>query len=115
MRQTFLAGLAMLALAAPAYAQSTTVTTAPPAATSTTVTVAPAQRTKIKSYVTEHHVKPVKVKERLVVGATLPADVELDAVPSDWGPEFGRYRYVYSGSDVVLVDPGTRRVVQVID
>jgi hypothetical protein len=36
-------------------------------------------------------------------------------VPSDWGPELGRYRYVYSGDDVVLVEPSTRRVIQVIE
>jgi hypothetical protein len=39
----------------------------------------------------------------------------LHAVPRDWGPVLGRYRYVYSGDDVVLVEPSTRRVIQVIE
>ena len=115
MKRTILAGVAVLALTGSAFAQSTTVTTTAPSATSTTVTIAPEQRTKIKQYVTEKKVKPITVKERVTVGATLPADLELQSVPSDWGPDLGRYRYVYSGENVVLVEPSSRRVIQVID
>ena len=43
------------------------------------------------------------------------ADVELVAVPSDWGPSLTKYRYVYSNDRVLLVDPGSRAVVQEID
>ena len=32
------------------------------------------------------------VTERIAVGATVPSDVELVAVPSDWGPSLTRYR-----------------------
>jgi hypothetical protein len=60
-------------------------------------------------------VKPVTIKERVSVGATLPADVELATVPDAWGPSFTKYRYVYSNDNVVLVEPSSRRVVQVID
>lgn len=112
MKRTLLAGIAVLALACPALAQTTTVTT--PGA-SATITLAPEQRTKIKEYVVEKRVKPATIRERVTVGATLPADVELVEVPSDWGPNLSRYRYVYSGDDVILVEPSTRRVVQVID
>jgi hypothetical protein len=56
-----------------------------------TVTIAPEQRTKIKD------------------------DVELVAVPSDWGPEVRSYRYVYSDNHVVLVEPSSRKVIQIID
>jgi hypothetical protein len=55
------------------------------------------------------------VKERLTVGATLPADVELVAVPDDWGPDLRRYRYVYTNDHVVLVEPSSRRVVQIVE
>jgi hypothetical protein len=48
------------------------------------VELEPAQRTRIKEYVVKEKVAPVRVKERVSVGATLPADVELRAVPSDW-------------------------------
>jgi hypothetical protein len=113
MKRTLLAGLTALALAAPAFAQTTIVTPAPgPGAT---VVIAPEQRTKIKQYVVQQRVKPVTLRERVTVGAVLPAEVEFAAVPSDWGPELGRYRYVYSGNDVVLVEPSSRRVIQIID
>lgn len=116
MNRTLVAAMAVMALSAPAFAQSTTVTTtAPVAGPGVTVTIAPEQRTRIKQYVTRQKVAPVTVKERLTVGATLPTDVELHAVPSDWGPDLGHYRYVYSGSDVVLVEPSSRRIIQVID
>jgi hypothetical protein len=49
------------------------------------------------------------MKEKIIVGATVPSDVELEAVPSDWGPSLTKYRYVYSGERVMLVDPGSER------
>ena len=81
----------------------------------TTVQIEPQYRTKIKSYITEHKVQPVQMKEKIIIGAKVPSDVELEAVPSDWGPSLTKYRYVYSGERVMLVDPGTRTVVQEVD
>src|ERR1043165_7233908 len=80
-----------------------------------TVVVSPEQRTTIREYVTKQNIRPHKLQSRVTVGATLPADVELAPVPQAWGPSFGAYRYVYTGDDVVLVDPSSRRVVEVID
>ena len=37
---------------------------------------------------------PVTTKEKIVVGDRMPADVELEAVPADWGPSLTKYRYV---------------------
>jgi hypothetical protein len=113
MKRTLLAGVAVLVLGCPAFAQSTTVTTG--SAPAASVTIAPEQRTKIKTYVTEKKVKPVTVKEKITVGATLPADVELQSVPADWGPELSSFRFVYSDNHIALVEPSSRRVVQVID
>ena len=42
-------------------------------------------RTKIKTYVTGKKIRPVATQERIVVGAKVPASVELKAVPADWG------------------------------
>ena len=50
-----------------------------------------------------------------MVGGRVPADVELESVPSDWGPSLTSCRYVYSGDRVILVDPGGRTVVQEVD
>ena len=95
-----------------ANAQTTVTTTgAAPAA----VQIELRYRTKIKTYITEHKLRPVTTTEKIVVGAKVPSDVELVVVPSDWGPSLTKYRYVYSGDRVMLVDPGTRTVVQEVD
>jgi len=100
-------------LAGPAIAQTTVTTTTGTAGAA--VQIEPQYRTRIKSYVTEHKIRPVTTKEKIVVGSRVPAEVELEAVPSDWGPSLTRYRYVYSGDRVMLVDPGTRTIVQEVD
>jgi len=84
-------------------------------AQSVAVEIAPDQRTRIKEYVIKEKGKPVTVKERISVGATLPADVELQAVPSAWGPSVSKYRYVYSNNSVYFVDPANRRVITTIE
>jgi hypothetical protein len=115
MKRILLAGAALLiVMGGPAFAQSTTVTTTAPSA-GAAVVIAPEQRTKIKQYVVQQKVKAVTMKEKIAVGATLPADVELVAVPADWGPEVSRYRYVYSDNHIALVEPSSRRVVTIID
>jgi hypothetical protein len=107
MKRILFAGVAALTLVAalPASAQTTGVA----------VEIAPEQRTMIREYVVREKVAPVTIRERVTVGATLPADVELRAVPETWGPSVSRYRYVYHGNNVVLVEPSTRRVVRIID
>jgi len=79
------------------------------------VEIAPEQRTKIKQYVVREKVRPAQITERVTVGATLPATVELQTVPSDWGPTVTRYRYVYYDNHVVLVEPSSRKVIEIID
>src|SRR5437667_12180624 len=116
-RRTIMKKLLMLATAASlaatmANAQTTVTTTgAAPAA----VQIEPQYRTKIKTYITEHKLRPVTTTEKIVIGAKVPSDVELVPVPSDWGPTLTKYRYVYSNDRVMLVDPGTRTVVQEVD
>jgi hypothetical protein len=79
------------------------------------VEISPEQRTTIRQYVVKQRVKPATIRGDIAVGGTLPADVDLVAVPSDWGPGLNRYRYVYWNDRVVLVEPGDRRIVHVID
>ena len=113
MKKLFMIAAAASLVATMANAQTTVETTTGTAGA--TVRIEPEYRTRIKSYVTEHKIRPVTTKEKIVVGARVPADVELEAVPADWGPTVTKYRYVYSGDRVMLVDPGTRTVVQEID
>ena len=114
MTKLFILVAAVLLVATMANAQQTTVETTTGVA-GATVRIEPEYRTRIKSYVTEHKIRPVQTQERIVVGAKVPTDVELVAVPSDWGPSVTKYRYVYSGDRVMLVDPATRMVVHEVD
>jgi mRNA-degrading endonuclease toxin of MazEF toxin-antitoxin module len=97
-----------------AFAQTTVVTTTG-TGHSGAVQIEPEYRTKIRSYVTEHKIRPVETREKIVVGSPVPRDVELEAVPTEWGPSLTRYRYVYSGERVMLVDPETRAVIQEVE
>jgi hypothetical protein len=112
MKRVLIIAAAASLLATAANAQTTVTTTGTGNAA---IQIEPQYRTKIKSYVTEKKVRPVTTQERIVVGAKVPASVELEAVPADWGPTVTKYRYIYSGDRVMLVDPGTRTVVQEID
>jgi hypothetical protein len=105
MKRTIMAGTTALAVLLSGQALAQTVE----------VEIAPEQRTRIKEYVVREKVAPVRVQERISVGAVLPADVELRTVPSDWGPWGSRYRYVYSDDRVYLVEPDSRKVVRVVD
>src|SRR4029077_11145606 len=106
MKRTVVAGVTALALASfgSAFAQTAAV-----------VQIAPKQRTMIKEYVIKEKVKPVTISERISVGATLPANVQLEAVPSTWGPSVSKFRYVYHNNNVVLVEPSSRKVVEIIN
>lgn len=73
----------------------------------------PEQRTVVKEYVKRE--RPVTIREQVTVGSTLPEDVEIRTAPPDWGPAATKYRYVYSGDRVYFVEPGSRRVVHVLD
>ncbi|KRR25369.1 hypothetical protein CQ14_10285 [Bradyrhizobium lablabi] len=116
MKKLFILAAAASLVATMANAQTTVVTPGTTTgAAGATIQIEPEYRTRIKSYVTEHKIRPVETRERIVVGAKVPTDVELTAVPSDWGPSVTKYRYVYSGNRVMLVDPGTRTVVHEID
>jgi|SRR5688572_23470950 hypothetical protein len=105
MRKVLLAGVAALALTASgeSFAQAVAIE------------VAPEQRTVIKEYVVKQNVRPITIQGDIRVGSALPADVQLVEVPSVWGPSFTRYRYVYWNNQVVLVDPSSRQVVQIIN
>lgn len=114
MKKLLLISAATMVLSTGAFAQSTVVTTTGTGHTAT-VQIEPEYRTRIHTYVTEHKIRPVETREKIVVGHPVPSDVELEAVPAEWGPSLTRYRYVYSGEHVMLVDPATRTVVQEVD
>jgi hypothetical protein len=59
-----------------------------------------------------------KLGDRLSVGATVPTSVELISLPQDTVTEVATtttYRFVLMREGIAVVDPETRKVVQVID
>ena len=55
------------------------------------------------------------ITEPVAVGTKLPATVQLRPVPSDWGATITRYNYVYHNNQIILVDPSSREVVEIIN
>lgn len=108
MKRAILTAIALVTFAAPVLAQSVGVAVGP---TGAGINFEPQQRTHIREYVTRERISPYAPRERIAVGARLPADVELRTVPSDWGPHVSKYRYVYSNDRVYFVEPSSREVV----
>lgn len=71
-------------------------------------------RPRFRTYVRERNVPSYAYREDLRVGAVLPSDgVTYYDVPAEYGVR--EYRYTVVNNRTVLVEPGTRRVVEVID
>ena len=87
---------------------STTTTTAPGR-----MTLAPEVRTRVHQYVVAHRQPSVRIQDRIAVGVVLPPDAQFYAFDGVDG--VGPYRYAYVNDAPVLVDPGSRRVIEVIE
>jgi hypothetical protein len=79
------------------------------------IEISPEQRTTIREYVVRQKPRSVTIQGDVRIGAPLPADVALVAVPGEWGPQYSKYRYVYWNNRVVLVDPSNRHVVHIVE
>ncbi len=106
---SMMAGVALMAGVSVASATSTTVTTTT-AAPGAAVTIDPAMETEVRTYVTQQNWRSVDVPGTVAVGTELPASVELHTVP-----KVEKYRVGVVGGRTVLVDPGTRKVVRIIE
>jgi hypothetical protein len=79
------------------------------AAAAEDVIIQPEQETVIREYVHKQPLASVKLPGvQLSIGSVLPDTVELHEVPNV------KYRYVVVDNQTVVVDPGTRKIVQVI-
>ena len=77
-----------------------------------TVIVTPEQETVVREYVKKKPLASIKLPGvELNVGSTVPETVELHTIDA---PDI-TYRYVVVDNRTVLVDPGTRKIVRVID
>ena len=73
------------------------------------VIVTPEQETVVREYVRKQPLASVKIPGvELNIGTALPDTVELRDVPNV------KYRYVVVNGQTVLVDPGTRKIVKIV-
>jgi hypothetical protein len=76
--------------------------------------IAVEQRPAFRDYVVQERVPAYTVPDRVIVGATLPdVGVTYYDVPQRFGPT--PYRYTVVNGETVLVEPRSRRIVQVIE
>ena len=72
------------------------------------------QRPAFRAYVVREHVPTYTIPDRVAVGAVLPeAGVTYYDVPQTYG--MTPYRYTVVNGRTILVEPRSRRIVQVID
>jgi maltose-binding protein MalE len=115
MKHLVLATVASLGLISGAAAQTSTTTTTTTGSTSATVTIQPEVRTKVKQYVTTSKPKSVTVPPsvKITKGTVLPETVEIQSFPSEVGVT--EYRYAVVGDQTVLVEPSSRRIIEVVE
>jgi hypothetical protein len=73
----------------------------------------------VRERVQRNEIRPVQnLGVAVSVGAELPARVQLQTIPRDIAtirPEYSAYRYTVSDREIIIVDPGTRRIVDIIE
>jgi hypothetical protein len=76
--------------------------------------IAVEQRPAFREYVVRERVPTYTIPDRVIVGGVLPeAGITYYDVPQTYGAT--PYRYTVVNGQTVLVEPRTRRIVQVID
>jgi hypothetical protein len=120
MRKHFLAATIVAVVSVPiaAQAQNTVGVAGPSTGTvivdSGAVGIAADQRPAFREYIVRERVPNYTVPDRVVVGGILPEiGVTFYDVPQSFGAT--PYRYTVVNGETVLVEPRSRRIVQVID
>lgn len=71
---------------------------------------------KFRTYVVEQRVPSYTYAEPVAVGTVLPAEgVVYRRLPAEYGPNASNYSYTVVNDRTVIVEPQTRRVVQIIE
>jgi hypothetical protein len=80
--------------------------------------VSPEQKTKVKTVFKNHRVEPARnINFSLNVGVSVPRDVRFYAMPQDIiliVPQYEDYRYFLVDDKIIIVDPNTYEIVDVI-
>ena len=104
--------VALALMAAPALAQTQTKTVEP----------SPTPLSAEKQAMVRDHVRRAKIPEAkpdapLAIGGTVPDDIDLWALPQDSVtevPTTTTFRFFLAGKTIAVVDPESRRIVQLI-
>lgn len=125
MRNGILATTALVAvIGAPVFAQAQGVTVGVAPSSEVVVStpveidadggIAIERRPAFREYVVRERIPTYTVPERVIIGGTLPDDgITTYDVPQSFGAT--PYRYTVVNGRTVLVEPRSRRIVQVID
>lgn len=119
MRNKLLAIAAIATLGAPIAAQAQSGITTGVVRGGTVIVndidgIAVDQRPAFREYVIRERVPTYTIPDRVVVGGVLPeAGITYYDVPQTYGAT--TYRYTVVNGQTVLVEPRTRRIVQVVD
>lgn len=74
------------------------------------IVIAPEQQTVIREYVQKEPLASIDLPGfHVQLGEALPDEVELRSIPDV------QYQYVVIDNQTALVDPGTRKIIQVIE
>src|ERR1700721_2097955 len=117
MRNHLLAIAAVTTIMSPpmaAQAQNTVGVAGPVVVDDGTVGIALEQRPAFRQYIVRERVPSYTIPDRVIVGGILPdSGVTIYDVPQSFGAT--PYRYTVVNGQTVLVEPRTRRIVQVLD
>jgi hypothetical protein len=102
------------AIGAPAATLAQTVGIAPGVAVTASEGIAIEQRPAFREYVIRERIPTYSIPDRVVVGSVLPeTGVTYYDVPQTFGAT--PYRYTVVNGATVLVEPRSRRIVQVLE
>lgn len=68
---------------------------------------------EVREYVVKEGRSSVRIDSDVTVGAMLPADVEIYAI--EGVPTATEYRYAVVNDRRVIVEPGSRRIIEIVD
>jgi hypothetical protein len=108
------AGLVALAAASPCLAQSTT---GPGAEVQSPVVLPPEKQSLIREQAKRSDLPVAKLDEPVRIGMVVPQETELLVLPQDAGtevPTTTTYKYLLSGDMIAVVEPESRKVIQLI-
>lgn len=77
------------------------------------MTLSQQDRTMVRDYVMKNKHPSTRVSEPVAVGAELPSSVQLYSI--EGAPSVSRYRYTVVNDRTVLVDPSSRKIIEIIE